>query len=262
MEKSLSKEIKVGIFTVVGVVAFLMSILLLGGDKFFLKSTYRLRVELPDVQGLGKGSVVSLEGVPVGNVKTLRFMPDSKRIEVAMDIDSQFRDRITIGAKASSKTQGALGDKYIFIESGPLQAQPLANNALIEAATEGDLIDVLSKKGAELGQIIEVIKEVRQLFHEINADGRSAKLMTNLVADSDSLKNLITEARETMSSVRQGPIMHLDSILKKIDRGDGTLGALVNDPTLHSRLTQMLGGSARNKFLTPVIRESIKETEH
>jgi len=38
---------------------------MLGGDKLFFKSTYILRVELADVQGLAKGSVVSLEGVPL-----------------------------------------------------------------------------------------------------------------------------------------------------------------------------------------------------
>jgi phospholipid/cholesterol/gamma-HCH transport system substrate-binding protein len=251
METSLSKEIKVGIFAGLGVLAFLISIILLGGDKLFLRSTYRLRVDLTDVQGLARGSVVTLEGVPAGNIHALRFMPGSKMIEVTMDLDTSYRNRITEGSKASVKTQGALGDKYIYIEAGPLDGPVLANNALLESGGEGDLLDVLTKKGADLAKIIEVIKEVRDLLHAINENGRSAKLMQNLVSDSEDLKVVLAETRK--------PIAKLDSILSKIDRGDGTLGALVNDPSLHNRLMQILGGSQRNKFLTPMIRESIKE---
>ncbi len=253
METSISKEIKVGIFAGLGLLAFLVSIILLGGDKLFLRTTYNLRVNLPDVQGLARGSVVSLEGVPAGNVHSLRFIPGSKQIEITMDIDTTYRRRITEGSKAGVKTQGALGDKYIYIEAGPIDGQALADNSLLETSAEGDLLDVITKKGAEFVQIIEVIKEVRELVHSLNENGRTAKLMQNLIADSESLKEVLAESKK--------PIAKLDSILNKIDHGDGTLGALVNDPSLHNRLMQMFGGSQRNKFLTPMIRESIKESE-
>ena len=32
--------------------------------------------------------------------------------------------------------------------------------------------------------------------------------------------------------------------------------------SLHNKLLQVFGGNQRNKFLTPMIRESIKESEH
>lgn len=262
MEINLSKEIKVGIFAGLGIILFLVSIIMLGGDKVLLRSTYPLRVRLEDVQGLARGSVVSLEGVPVGNVHTLQFIPQSSMIEVTMSIDTEFRSRITEGARASVKTQGALGDKYIYLESGPQSAPPVASNSLLEASPQGDLFDVLTKKGAEFAEIAEVIKEMHVLLVEINADGRSAKLMQNLVSDSQELKDVLGEAKETIAETKNGSLKHLQSILKKLDDGDGTLGALLNDPTLHTQLSKLLGATPRNHFLTPMIRESIKETEH
>lgn len=254
MDASFSKEIKVGVFTVIGVIAFLISIMLLGGDKFFWRSSYKLRVNLSDVQGLARGSVVSLEGVPIGNVSNLRFMPQSKQIEVILDVNEEFRNRITKGSKASVKTQGALGDKYIYVEGGPLSAPPLADNDLLEAAAGGDLIDVLSKKGAEFAQIVEVIKEAHIFMHQLNDDERVARMIQSVTAMSESLRSVTTDIRK--------PIAHLDSILAKIDRGDGSLGLLINDKALHTKLTQLFGGSTpRNRFLTPMIRESIKESE-
>jgi phospholipid/cholesterol/gamma-HCH transport system substrate-binding protein len=49
--------------------------------------------------------------------------------------------------------------------------------------------------------------------------------------------------------------------MKKIDRGQGTLGALVNDSSLHNRLSRLLGASPRNQFLKPIIRDSIQTHE-
>lgn len=261
MESTRSKEIKVGIFAVLGIAAFLVSILLLGGDKMLFRSTYKLRVALPDVQGLARGSIVSLEGVPVGNVRTLTFIPGSTEIEVVMEIYTENRSRITQGSKASVKTQGALGDKFIYIQSGPLTSPPLAENSFIDSDHGGDLLDILSKRGAEFGQVIEVIKEVKELFYRINKDGRSDRLMQNLVNSTQALNETLLEAKQTMASFASLK-PQMQSILTKIDHGDGTLGALVNDPTLHNKLLQLLGGSNRNKFLTPMIRESIKESEH
>lgn len=254
MEVTLSKEIKVGIFAGLGLIAFLTSIILLGGDRVFFKSTYNLRVQFEDVQGLSRGSVVSLEGVPIGNVHSMQFIPKSKKIEVLMDIDTEFRHRITQGSVASVKTQGALGDKYIYIASGALDAQPLADNALVETSDEGDFLDMITKKGAEFGQVIDAFKEVKELLHQMNTENRMGHLMQNLVSDTADLKTVLNEVKK--------PVAKLDNILTKIDRGDGTLGALINDPTLHHKLVQLFGGNQRNKFLTPMIRESIKESEH
>lgn len=253
MALGLSREAKVGIFTVLGIMVFLISIILLGGDKLAFRSTYPLRVMLPDVQGLARGSVVTLDGVPIGNIRTLTFVDGSKSINVLLDIDTEFRNRMTEGSRASVKTQGALGDKYIFVEAGPLNGKPLTDNTVLESSNEGDFLDILTKKGAEIGQVLEVVKDARELLHQLTDNHRTANLMEGLNSDTASIRELAAEAKR--------PIAHLDSILTKIDRGDGTLGALINDPTLHTKLTQLFGGSPRNKFLTPMIRESIKESE-
>lgn len=253
MESTLSHQIKVGIFATIGVAMFLLSVILLGGDKFFLKKTYDLKVKLPQVQGLGRGSVVSLTGVPIGNVTDILFIAGSTNVEVHMNIEQSVQNRITEGSTASVKTQGALGDKYIYIEPGPLDGKPLPHGGEIAMDTTPDLLDVISSKGAELGEVVEVIKEVRTLFHNMNAEGRSAKIMANMVQTTQNMNQFLGEAKEVM-----GP---LSSVMKKIDRGQGTLGALINDPSFYNRLMGLVGESPRNKFLKPLIRDSIQTSE-
>ena len=261
METTLSHQVKVGIFAIIGVVLFCLSIILLGGDKFFLTRSYELKVRMPQVQGLGKGSVISLVGVPIGNIEKIDFVGGSAEVEMTLHIQQAVQSRITEGSKASVKTQGALGDKYVYIEPGPIGAKPLADGAILETDKTPDFLDIIASKGAEMGEVVEVIKEVRILMANINRDGRSAKLMTNLVESTGELNKTLSEARETLKTMRADAITPMASVMKKLDKGQGTLGALINDPTIYNRISAMLGEAPRNKFLKPLIRDSIQTNE-
>ena len=257
----ISHEIKVGAFVLVGVILFCTSIILLGGDRLFLTKTYKLRVRLPQVQGLNKGSVVSLSGVPVGNVERIRFIEKSSEVELLISIEQAVQARITEGSMATVKTQGALGDKYVYIQPGPIEGVPLQNDAILETDKTPDFLDIIATKGAEMGEVVEVIKEINIMFKSINRDNRSAHLMTNLVNSTDKLNRFLGEAQETFKYLRNDTLVPLASVMQKIDRGQGTLGALINDPSLHNRVSNMLGQSPRNKFLKPLIRDTIEKNE-
>lgn len=261
METSVRNEIKVGLFALVGLILFCLSIIMLGGSKSLFTRTYPLKVRLTQVQGLGKGSVVTLTGVQVGNVDEIGFIDQSTDVEVTLMIQSAVQNRITEGSKASVKTQGALGDKFIYIEPGPPTAAPLKSGSLLATDTTPDLIDMISSKGAEFGEVINVIREVKTLFANINHDGKSAKLMSNLVDSTNELSKTMIEVRETFRMLRSDAIQPMASVMKKIDSGQGTLGQLVNDPSLHNRISGFFGDTPRNKFLKPLLRDSIETSE-
>lgn len=48
----------------------------------------------------------------------------------------------------------------------------------------------------------------------------------------------------------------LNSILGKVDRGEGTLGMLVSDPTLYDDLKQLVGGARRSLLVRSLVRMS------
>jgi phospholipid/cholesterol/gamma-HCH transport system substrate-binding protein len=220
-----------------------------------------LKIRLPQATGLGVGSVVSLSGVPVGNVQDIDFVEKSSDVEVTISLEQAVQNRVTEGSKASIKTQGALGDKYIFIQPGPIDAQPLREGAILDTDRSPDFLDLIASKGAEMGEVVNVIKEVRILFENMNRDGRSGRLMSNLVDASGELSSFLKEGRETFRMMRTDAIVPMASVMKKIDRGDGTIGALINDPSLHNRISSFFGEQPRNKFLKPLIRESIETNE-
>lgn len=261
MAEHLRTDIKVGLFSLVGLVLFCLSIILLGGDKWFLTRTYQLKLHMNQVQGLGRGSVVTLTGVPIGNIDDIKFSEGSNDVEVTLSVELAMQKRITEGSRATIKTQGALGDKFIFIEPGPPANKPIPTGGSLELDRTPDLFDVIAQRGAEFGEIVEVIKEVRKLFENINHDGRSARMMENLAATSGELNKLSGETREALKFMRQETLQPMANILRKIDNGQGTLGALINDPSLHNRLSAFMGEAPRNRFLKPLLRDSIQTNE-
>lgn len=246
---------KVGLFVAIGLGALIASLFLLGGTNF-MKKTDRLYVEFNQAQGLAVGSVVSLAGLTIGNVRELTMALNRNVILAELEVDAKFFARITNHSKISAKTQGALGDKYIYIDPGAPGGDPVPSGATLFSDLQPDFLDVLSSKTNEVGgSAVDVINELSTLLKQLNNKNRSASLMENLLGTSQNLNRLTNEPELKEAMV------HLRNILRKVDKGEGTLGALVNDATLHDRLVGFLGESPRNRYLVPLIRESIKSAD-
>jgi phospholipid/cholesterol/gamma-HCH transport system substrate-binding protein len=168
------------------------------------------------------------------------------------------------------KTLGALGDRYVYIAPGDRLAPPLKEDAYLVAESADDFLDKLAKSGNQLSAVSDVINELLVLLKNINQDGRSSRIAENLAVTSADLKRITADLRVALASPGAGGasqnrlqevLVHLQSILLKIDRGEGTLGALINDPTLHQKLVSLVGESPRRAYLKPLIRETIQHQE-
>jgi phospholipid/cholesterol/gamma-HCH transport system substrate-binding protein len=162
-----------------------------------------------------------------------------------------------------------LGDKYVYIIPADSKNEALKNGDYLDTAVSTDFMNIISEKGGEATKVFEIIDEVYKLSKVINKDGRSEKIFSNLADASYNLKTTSEEASKLITELRgQNPakiheaIEKLNSILSKIDRGDGTLGALINDPSLHDQLKTMLGGDQRKKYMKSLIRTSIEKSEN
>lgn len=272
MEQTNKKyEYKVGLFVAIGLVVVMLSILALGGNRVVLTRYSHFYTEFNEVQGLFVGSVISLQGVPVGNVKEITFSDQTNKLKIRMAVDVKFKDRIRKGITAEIKTQGALGDKYIYLNPPtPSTGEALADESSIEAYDSGDLLKIISDKEQGITQVFELIKELRLLVTSINTDGRPAKVMQNLTDVTSQLKGTLKQLDILVTDLHgeipknhklQQAMTDLSHILEKIDKGQGTLGALVNDPSLHQSLKNLLGGSQHQTYLKNMIKGTIQGTK-
>ncbi|MGE0761644.1 MAG: MlaD family protein [Bdellovibrionales bacterium] len=262
MDFTLDQQIKAGIFVAVGVVIVALSILFLGDDKLSLTGTYELRVQLKQVQGLSPGSQVALSGLRIGRIDSIHFAKDTSDLIATLEIDKQHQKRVTQGAIAGVKTLGALGDKYIYITPGPKDAAVLQDGEMLDSDGGEDFLDMIAKKSTDLTNVVDVVNELNALLKNLNQDGRSRVMMDNMITASAQFKALMSDARESLNKDKMRELVaHMSNIMAKLDKGDGSLGALINDPTLHQRLTSLLGESPRRQFLKPLIRETIIHQE-
>lgn len=256
MNDESTSNLKVGIFLLVGLILLLGTILFLGGNRLLFSSKSSYKTTMPSTQGLAVGSIISLSGITVGNITDISFSDNDSSIIVSFAIDKELTSRLTEGTSAEVRTQGALGDKFIYLTPGPAEAPKLAEGSIIPRAESNDFFGMISRKADEATKVFEVISELDRLLKTINKGNRVDVILDNFTQTSIESKLLVKDLRSQQFDKLSDTFVKLDKVVTKIDRGDGTLGALINDPSIHDQLRSLLGGSERKTGLKNVIKSS------
>src|SRR4051812_45975760 len=88
-----SRAVIVGIFILLGLAIFVVTILTLGGQQKTFQKSITIRAVFDDVNGLQKGNNIWFSGVKIGTVKKVSFYGTSQ-VEVDMNIDQAAREYI------------------------------------------------------------------------------------------------------------------------------------------------------------------------
>jgi len=267
MEARTKLEFKVGIFISIAIVFILAVILALGGEKTFFHQTISYKFQVDETGGVDVGSVVQIAGVVCGHVKKITFDSGSNKVNIDISVEKRFASRITKGTTAGLRTQGALGDRFVLIKPGPMSGTPINEGDFIDAeASSGDLFSTLGKSGNRIEHVFDILDGVNKLVHDLN----DRNFSENLAETTRNLKGTTAELHEILASLKgsdaknnkvKKSIDHLESILEKIDDGQGTIGGLINDPTVHEDLKSIVGGAKRSKILKYIIRQAIKNND-
>ena len=120
MRANRTLEIGTGLFVLLGFAAllFLTTQLPASGVKFGPpKAGYHVTAAFDNIGDLKVGSPVTMSGVKIGEVASIRFDSREYKALVRMRIDPQF-NQIPDDSYASIQTQGLLGGKYIGLSPG------------------------------------------------------------------------------------------------------------------------------------------------
>ncbi len=240
-----------GLFLVIGIFIILVTILMLGGNARLFQKSAHLYVTFSDVQGLNQGAVISLSGLPIGNVDGFDFDAKTNKIRVSMRILSKDLEKINSGAQAEIRTQGALGDKYIYIKPSKNGGETLHSGDELKTLQSADILSILSEKGNETERIFDIINEVYTLTKTLNQDNRVGHILSNLDEGSSVLTRVANRAESSMNK--------FDRVMTRLDKGEGTLGALISDPSIHDQIKAILGGSQRKSQVRDMLLRSIEK---
>lgn len=269
MGENTASHTTIGAFVVGGIILIMASIFFLGADKSVFSSFAQVHAHFDNVQGLAEGSVVTISGVNIGNVEKILFLPDSNLLDVIMKVETRYLDKLKVGSLAEIRTQGALGDKFIYIIPGDPKQETIKHGERIEVAKATDIIGIFSERGKETERVFDIIHEIYKMTKAINSENRVERILHNLTMTSNNLSLASVELKkismtlndEEIQGKMKSSVQHLEKIMSKIDRGDGTLGALINDSSLHEQLKAFLGSSPRKQQLRSVLRTSIQKND-
>jgi phospholipid/cholesterol/gamma-HCH transport system substrate-binding protein len=102
--------------------------------------------------------------------------------------------------------------------------------------------------GSGLESIERSLATVESILDEIAlGDG----VLHSMIYDSPTEQDIVLQALQAGA--------RLNSILGKIDRGEGTFGLILNDPTLYEELTLLVGGANRSRVVRALINLTAPE---
>lgn len=254
-----SHKIKVGLFLVIGFIVIAFSIFLMGSNKSFFQKTITLHAYFDSAQGLNKGGVVSFAGVKVGNIDNIDFDLQKDLVKVEFGVEEFASNKIKSDSRIEIRTQGALGDKYLYITPGK-------SGTLIQEGMElpsdygNDFFAVLSKRGSESEKLFDAISDFQKLAKSLTEQNKIPSLIQKLDQTAGNLSEVTSELKKATAGGRiDKTLTKVDRIVEKIDQGQGTLGALINDRSLHDRLKSMLGAGQKQQQVQSILKSSLDD---
>lgn len=295
MEKNIKTQVKVGIFVSAGIILSMFVIFMLDGKKSLFESSMMLFVKFKDISGLRSGATVSLAGVNVGTVTDIRFPEsiDDKMVVVELEVQEKYKSRIRQDSEAAIMTQGLLGDKMVFIKVGtPDSPEIKAGETLrtgklfsIDSFAEdgGEMIADLKSIMKNVNGILKDVKEKKSFLHALIYDYKGEDIIGDIALLTRSAGKLVREVENGKGVLhaliydKADPKMaknlsvsidnvkkatdNLSEVTQRIEKGEGTIGGLINDPTVYYDLKTLLGNANRSKLIKAVIRYTLLKNE-
>jgi phospholipid/cholesterol/gamma-HCH transport system substrate-binding protein len=203
--------IRVGLVILVAVAVLALGIFLIGDKNNLFSRKNRYYVDFNSVSGLKPGSPVELNGVGVGTIKKVDLPEDPRKrqIRVWLEVESRYADRIRGPVDAGGGVAGQPGSVARIKTLG------LLGDKFIEIGSGSPIYPVIPSEGPI-----------------------PAAQPTNVDA-------LIASGEDVMDNVVQ--ISHsLNSILNRMEQGEGILGQLTKDTPESQRLQQSLVGTSES----------------
>lgn len=266
-------EFKVGaLVVVVGSLIAFMS-LQVSDDPTILRGSRAAWFTLPDAAGLIKNSAVRSAGIPVGTIKNISLQDGKARIDISIRSDIP----LTTSAGVQVKANGILGDKYVEIYPGSPTDPPLEEGTQILIVNDKGSLDSLI---TQVGEVTTSLKSVAEALREaVSEDGTRKHTLGRIVnniekltqdlseitgQNKDKINDIIDRVQEitaTLDETLNDPsdagfkktwkrtmeridstLKNVDEIAGKVNRGEGTLGKLINDDTTVEELNTAIQG--------------------
>ena len=208
----MSRAARLGAFIVATLAILVAGIFIIGGKQYLFSSTYQLKAQFDNVEGLDTGGDVRVGGVHSGTVHSI-VLPHNpgEKVTVIMDLGKSTHEIIKQDSMASIETEGLLGNQFLAISFGSAGTAGVRDGDTIGSLPSLEMSELLTKMSGILDSSQQAIHNATQAT--ANLDSISAKIDSGkgtagaLVNDKQLYTNLeqtTTTMNATMLQARAG----------------------------------------------------------
>ncbi|MDR3245981.1 MAG: MlaD family protein [Prevotellaceae bacterium] len=227
----LSKEVKIGVYFAIVLIALVWGINFLKGRDIFGKVN-KFYALYDDVEGLQTTSHVSIKGMKVGTVSKIWLDQNNKKFQVELQVKSNYN--IPKNSVAYLYSSDIMGNKAIKIKIGD-DTTMLIDNSIIVSGKEEDvfslLMDDLPSIKDNLNKTIKAVdstfKRINMLLSEDNVNNLS-KGVSHLENTMANLSQISTALNKSKSSLISS-LENIDSITSNLKNNSANINHIITN---------------------------------
>ena len=255
-------ELRVGILVITSFALLALAIFFISGESGFLTPKYTITAYFESANGLRSGAEVWLEGVTIGNVRSVavgKQADPSKAVEAELRLEQKYNNIIRTDSKVTIGTIGLLGDTKVDISRGTDAGQPIPAGGTIQGAEAGDIRRIVQGTNDFVANLQVLSDQVKRMAERVDrGEGTLGKFLTD-TAIYDNANLTVKEANALVRDAHTGngtigrlisddelyqrvnaTVERVNTLVMKIESGQGTAGKFVNDPSLYNKADQLV----------------------
>lgn len=227
MEKSTGEKLKLGFFTIIGLLVFIVAIYFIGSRQNMFAKTVIINTHFNNVNGLLIGNNVRYSGINVGTVKSITIINDSI-INVGMAIGERMSKHIKKDAIATIGTDGLVGNMIVNIIPGKGNDHAIAAGDVIASYTKIGTNEMLNTLNVTNENAALLTAKLLDITNAITEGKGTLGMLINDTLVANDIKQTVNNIKLTSVKANQ-TMRHIDSIVDSIDFKESIAGTILND---------------------------------
>lgn len=194
MRKIFTKEVKIGIFTVIVLAGAYFGLNYLKSKRLFSNDNIIYAV-FNQADGLEVGAPVIIKGFKIGTVEKINFDIRSEQLLVKLLVNGEYP--LPINSEAKIASTSLLGGKVLEVKLGNDVVQTLGNGDTIRTSTERNIMDVAGEEYGKLKEMAsDIVTKLSQALDGMNKvlSDDNARALSATLANLSSISGNINEA--------------------------------------------------------------------
>lgn len=259
--------IRVGIFVLLGGAAVVVAIFLVGKEEGLFRESFLVSSYFNTIEGLRTGASVRLSGVDIGIVDKIIIAPQNNKVRIDLKLRTNSKNFIKKDSYAMIEQEGLVGSKYVSLTVGSSSSEEVSDGDILLSKEPFRLSIIIEDMQGMIANTRAATAEFTKILAAVNAGhGTMGKLITDedvydalkrATAQADTslrktaeefanIPKFISGVSENLYGVTKNvekllfdvdsTVVNVRDIVGKINRGQGTLGALVVERDIYDSL--------------------------